>query len=927
MQAALNRHDAILRESIEANQGQVFRTMGDAFCAAFAVASNGLEAVIQAQQQLYSENWETEAPIRVRIVLHTGPAELRGEDYSSPTLNWLGRLIAVCNGGQTLLTLATAEQVRGRLPPNVTLTDLGQHRFRDLSQAERLYQVNMAGLPTAFPALKSIDAFPNNLPVQLTSFVGREHEIEEINALLQKTRLLTLTGPGGTGKTRLSLQSAAQALESFPDGAWLVELASLADPGLIVQNIASVFHVHEQHERPLLEIVVDWLKPRNLLIILDNCEHLIETCARTTDALLRACPDVKTMVSSREPLGIAGEVVFRVPSLSMPEDARSLDLEQIGKFESVRLFVERASEVKPSFRLTSQNAQAVVKICQRLDGIPLAIELAAARMNLLSAEQVAARLNDRFRLLTGGSRTALPRQQTLRALIDWSYELLSEPEQHLLRHLSVFAGSWTLEAGEAVYGAGVEGGAQGGDHDGGDVLDLLGQLVNKSLVLTYDRDDETRFRMLETIRQYARDKLLESGESSEARDLHLDFYFHLASLAYKVIGQPEEIAWTKRVDTEYDNMRLALEWALDKDGEIALQLAGLLAPYGNRLGYSVENRRRLLQALELVETQPPDRGETARRQALAIGLQGLGIVETVLGNNTAAAQAFEKSGDLWRQIGDPGSLARVLSLLSLTLGLSGHFQQAYTVAEESITISQQIKDVFSLALAQATQARGLLEQRKYSLAKEKLEQSIQVLKHRGHTWYLGVATVSLGICCFHQGQFEEAQKYYDEGEQIFHELGERHFLNVIRSSRAEMAYARGDYPAADQLYEETIQTWQKLGNRGAVARCLECLAFIAGKEAESQDGVPEARLDLLRKAGTLLGAAGAVRQESQSGMTPEEQVEYDQELAKFKSLSDVDVFEAGCVQGSGMSLEEAISYSLEISRRVEHGERSNTKVP
>jgi len=454
----------------------------------------------------------------------------------------------------------------------------------------------------------------------------------------------------------------------------------------------------------------------------------------------------------------------------------------------------------------------------------------------------------------------------------------------------------------------------------------LGQLVNKSLVLTYDRDDETRFRMLETIRQYARDKLLESGESSEARDLHLDFYFHLASLAYKVIGQPEEIAWTKRVDTEYDNMRLALEWALDKDGEIALQLAGQLAAYANRLGYSVENRRWVLRALELVETQPPDRGEAARRQTLALGLQGLGINETVLGNNIAASQAFEKSSDLWRQLGDSRSLARVLSLLSLTLGLSGHFQQANTVAEESITISQQIGDSFSLALAQGTLARSLVEQKKYSQAKEKLEQSLQVLKHRGHTWYLGVATISLGICSFHQGQFEEAQKYYDEGEQIFRELGDRHFLNVIRSCRAEMAYTREDYPAATHLYQETIQTWQKLGNRGAVARCLECLAFIAGKEAEAQDGVPEDRLDLLRKAGILLGAAGSIRQENQSGMTPEEQVEYDQEIAKFESLPEVEIFEAGCAQGSGMSLEEAIGYSLEISRSVEHGEQSNAKV-
>ena len=567
MQTALARHDALVRQAIEAHGGHVVKTTGDGFHAAFDTAHGAIGGVLAAQQALWAEPWLEIQPhaLRVRMALHSGEAVARAGDYFGQALNRAARLMSIGHGGQILVSLATAELVRDQTAPGTTLLDLGEHLLKDLNRPERVYQLTGPGLPTEFPALRSLSALPNNLPVQLTSFIGREKEMAEVRHLLDATHLLTLTGPGGTGKTRLALQTAADVLDSFADGVWLVELASLADPALVTQTVAAALAVREQPGRALLDSLLDYLRAKKMLLLLDNCEHLIDACAQLAITLLSGCPNMKMLVSSREALGVAGETAYRVPSLALPDPSQTT-LETLAESESARLFVERAQAAQPRFTLTAHNLGAIVQITQRLDGIPLAIELAAARVKVLSAEQIADRLDDRFRLLTGGSRTALPRQQTLRALIDWSYDLLTEPERAAWRQLSVFAGGWTLEAAEAVIG--------------GEALDLLSHLADKSLVSVEERDGAARYRLLETGRQYGRDKLLEAGESPPTRDRHLAHFLDWATQLEPDFYGRDMLRALNQFGAELDNIRAALEWAQEHDPEAALQLASSFGAYG-----------------------------------------------------------------------------------------------------------------------------------------------------------------------------------------------------------------------------------------------------------------------------------------------------------------------------------------------------------
>ena len=505
MGPALARHDDLLRWSIEDNGGFVFNTVGDAFCAAFPTAGPALEAALASQLALTAEPWGTEVPLRVRLALHTGSAEERDGDYYGPTLSRVARLLAAAHGGQVLISAATQELARDQLPADASLRDLGEASLKDLARPERVFQLLHPALAADFPALRSLDnpALPNNLPQQLTSFIGRGKELAEIRALLGGTRLLTLTGAGGSGKSRLSLQAAADVLDQYEGGVWFVKLASLTDPALVPQTVADALGVSEEAGKASVRTLTDWLRPRRLLLVLDNCEHLIAACAALAAELLRACPGVHLLASSREPLGVAGEQAYRVPSLSLPDPKKGETAVALSQYEAVSLFIERARAVRADFAVTDANAPAVAQVCFRLDGIPLAIELAAVRVRSLSVEDINARLNDRFRLLTGGARDMLPRQQTLRALIDWSYDLLTEQEKTLLRRLSVFAGGWTLAAAEAV---GPGEGATGGVIEDWEVLDLLTSLVDKSLVVYEEgADGGARYRLLETIRHYGRE--------------------------------------------------------------------------------------------------------------------------------------------------------------------------------------------------------------------------------------------------------------------------------------------------------------------------------------------------------------------------------------------------------------------------------------
>ncbi len=600
MKRALARHDELVRSAIEDQGGHIIKTTGDGFHAAFQTGVDGCAAALAAQQSLLAAKWDEldSHSLRVRIGLHTGEAEARAGDYYGPALNRAARLMAVAHGGQTLLSTTTADLVRDHLPAEASLRDLGEHRLKDLVRPEHVFQLNHSGLPAEFPPLSSVDAYPNNIPIQLTSFIGRDRELAEATARLASSRLLTLIGPGGTGKTRLGLQLAADLLPSYSDGVWVAELAPVADPALVLQTVASVFGVREQLGMPVHELLIDFLREKHLLLIVDNCEHLVDACAQLIEQLLQSCPDLKIIASSREALGISGETVYRVPSLSLPgvdEPTRAA----IAECEAVQLFVERASAANPKFGLTDQNAAAIAQICRRLDGIPLALELAAARLTVFSPEQVASRLDDRFRLLTGGSRTALPRQQTLRALIDWSYDLLPDPERKLFRKFSVFAGGCTFEAAENICSE-------------MDVLNLLTQLVNKSLVAVEDEKGGHRYRLLETVRQYARDKLLEFGESEEARNIHFQYFYDLAETAGPGLDGPQALEWVGRLASEYDNIRAALEWGLQQNIAGVLHMVPSLVRFWMRQGHEEEGRNVIREALTRAEQLPQPDGEAGR---------------------------------------------------------------------------------------------------------------------------------------------------------------------------------------------------------------------------------------------------------------------------------------------------------------------------
>jgi predicted ATPase/class 3 adenylate cyclase len=710
MRQTLAQHDTCLRAAIEDHGGHVFKTIGDAFCAAFARATDSLHAAIAVQQrvralQLSPASAAAEIALKVRVALHTGAAEERENDYFGSTLSRVKRLLDVGHGGQVLLSQTTRDLVQNDLPPGVSLRDLGVHRLRHLLRPEHIYQLLHPDLPADFAPLRSIRILSHNLPQQVTRFVGREREMVEIKQYLATTRLLTLTGTGGAGKTRLALQVTAELFSQYEDGIWLVELAALADPALVPEAVATALAARPEPGRALTQTLVEALQPRQLLLILDNCEHLLAACACLVHTLLQTCPHLRVLATSRERLNIPGEQTYRVPSLTTPDPnerpATLVGPELVAamtQFEAVQMFIDRAALVEPGFSLTGKNAAAVAQVCHRLDGIPLAIELAVARLKVLSVEQMAPRLNDIFRLLPVGSPAALPRQQTLRALIDWSYDLLSEAERTLLGRLSVFVGGFTLEAAEAVTGGEVEGGGHGEGIEPDAVLDLLGQLVEKSLVLA-DEEEGGRYQLQETIRQYASEKLWEAGEGVIARFRYRGWFLQFAERALAQSEGAGRATSLQQLVTEYDNLRSALGPAArahpkrDRGGErddLPLH-APRLARWGRVVQGLVTAFRRLgrregaLGLLEdyLILCQTEDNAPCLAR---AYTLKG--TVLKIDGGRSAAASSqemYERAIALCEARGLPDWIAQAQSHLAYDLAEAGvNLERAEALARASL---------------------------------------------------------------------------------------------------------------------------------------------------------------------------------------------------------------------------------------------------
>jgi predicted ATPase/class 3 adenylate cyclase len=574
MDDAVKRHDTLLRDAIDQHNGYVFKAVGDAFCVAFARVSDAVTTAFEAQRALSAEDFSAVGGLTIRIGLHAGEASERNGDYFGPAVNRVARLMSIGHGGQILLSGVTRDLAHTDLPAGASLLDLGSHRLKDLSEPEHLWQLTIEGLAAEFPALKSLDTIPNNLPVQPTSFRGRERDLEEVASLLSQHKLLTLFGSGGVGKTRLALQVGAEILDQNPDGVWLADFAPITDPELVSSVIAKEIGMPQVEGRRIDESIPQWLRRKKLLLILDNCEHVLEPVAAITNAVIRSCPEVRLLATSRQALGVSGEVVHRLPSLGIPERLARLSSGESIEYGAIALFVDRAKAADTRFILTDDSAPIVAEICRRLDGIPLAIELAAARVKILSIPNLAQRLNERFKILTGGSRSALPRQKTLGALIDWSYDLLTPQEQMLFSRVGIFAGGFSLDAATAV--------CSGEDLDEIGILDLLTSLTDKSLVIAETAGEQERYHLLESTRAYALEKLTAVGAREQLAQRHAEYFRNQAQEAEERSGTGSTLAWRATVERELDNYRAVLEWALKdrRDTVLGGAVAGALGGFG-----------------------------------------------------------------------------------------------------------------------------------------------------------------------------------------------------------------------------------------------------------------------------------------------------------------------------------------------------------
>jgi predicted ATPase/class 3 adenylate cyclase/DNA-binding XRE family transcriptional regulator len=787
MPEALAQHDSILRQAINEHEGIVFRTVGDGFCAAFARAPAALKAALAAQRSLHTRAWGPTGPLRVRIALHTGAVERGGDDYLGLPLSRVARLLAAGHGGQILLSLAMAELVREQLPPDAALYNLGDHQFKDLTYSERIFQLVTDDLRADFPPLRTLDQHQTNLPLQPTALIGREHEVAQVCAQLRgnDTRQLTLTGPGGTGKTRLALQVAAESLDSFADGVYFVALAPIRDPALVIETIAATLGVKEGGDQPLPSLLKRHLRDKQLLLVIDNFEQVSDAAPLVAE-LLETAPRLKALVTSRACLQIYGESEFPVPPLALPDPRRLPSLEQLTQYEAVRLFIARARAVKPDFDITNENAPAVAEICVRLDGLPLAIELAAVRIKVLTPAALLARLSRRLHVLTGGARNLPARQQTLRDAIAWSHELLPKAEQALFARLAVFVGGCTLEALEAL--SNMDGDVMA------DPLDTIQALVNNSLVRQEVRGNaEPRLHMLETIREYAHEQLVARGEEAALRATHASYYLNLAQAAQPRLDTDQQEPWLDRLEAEHGNLRAALAWAIERgETELAVRLSTALWRFWEMRGYFTEGRRWLSTVL--------DQSHEMDAALQAAAYSAAGTMAYHQRDHAQAIQWHQHALDLYRSLDDTHGIAFSLNNLGVQWLEQGDFAPAMQHLTESLVLTQQLGQTRTSAYTRHNMAEMARWQGDYMQAAELYTESLAVLRTLGDHWAACYSLVGLGKVLEYQGNVSEATKFYQEALTLCQEQNHRELLAECLDGLGHSAARLGQGVRATRLF-------------------------------------------------------------------------------------------------------------------------------
>jgi predicted ATPase/class 3 adenylate cyclase len=853
MQDALAAHDRALRAAIAAHGGYVFSTAGDAFAAAFLRPGRAIAAAIEAQRTLSGNDWgHTE--IRARMGIHTGDAEEREGDYFGPVLNRGARLMAAAHGRQIVVSAVTAQLVRRSLPAGVALRDLGEHRLKDLTDPEHLFQIDADGLRTQFPPLRTLDVLPNNLPAYLTPFVGREDEVHQLTALVPDNRLVTLTGAGGVGKTRLALQVAAELLEDHAGGVWFVDLSVVGSTELIPKQLAVALGIQEQANRPITDTLLDALVGRDALLIFDNCEHVIDEVASLVERVLRSAPLIRVLATSREALGIAGEFAWRVAGLALPTDPS--DLATLTANESIRLFVDRAVRADRTFALTTKNAVACARICRGLDGLPLAIELAAARVGTLSPQQVAERLDDDLGLLTKGPRTAQARQQTLRGAIDWSYRLLSESEQALLRILSTFRGGFSLEAVEALWSPDA----------GHPALDVLTRLVDQSLVTLAARRPLRHFRLLETIRQYAWEQLQAAGETEEMLSRHRDYFVDWAETQGRLVSAPNQLEALEALEADHDNLRVVLQRSIASgDLEPALRVAAALSTFWwlhSHFGESGGWYERLLGARQQVPSRI--------RAKLLIGA---GQFSMAVCDHEQADTRLQEALQIARQEESHRLEGWALAYLMSNEAWRLELEAAGRYAQESLEVFQNIGDPLGVGYVTF----------------------LQIGLDFGAKWRTGAVSR------------EEAEGYLERLEVMLaagRALGERNFLAHLLDLAGGLAVAAAEIEKGGEYLAEAVATFFVVGNQQCLAHAFDRVATLASDRGRYVE------------AAKVLGATDALRRHIGVEARLLEKIAFDGALETTRQSLPSQQFGKAWAEGAAMDGEQAAEYAREVTEAV-----------